>query len=102
MRTLTIQIAPATTTERCCLCDASLSPTSKAELTLTDDGAPVCPSCARQYAPTLVALLDLARVARRVGKIRRHILIPPFEALLDLARAAETYTNTECDGRKAA
>ena len=33
--------------------------------------------------------------AERVGKVCRHILVPPMEALLDLARAAEDYSNTK-------
>jgi len=52
----------------------------------------VCRSCGKKHAPSLAALLDLERVAQRVGRIRRHTLVPPFEALLDLARAAEVYT----------
>jgi hypothetical protein len=40
----------------------------------------------------LLALLNLASVAHRVGQIGRHTISPPLEALLDLARAAENYT----------
>ena len=37
------------------------------------------------------ALLDLACVAERVGRIGRHTLVPSMAVLLELARAAETY-----------
>ena len=50
--------------------------------------------CGRKHAPSLVALLDLAHVAERVGRIGRHTLVPPLDALLALARAAEEYTHT--------
>ena len=41
----------------------------------------------------LVALLDLAHVADKVGRIGRHLLTPSMESLLDLARAAENYSH---------
>jgi hypothetical protein len=53
----------------------------------------VCRPCGKKHAPSLVALLDLAHVAERVGRIGRHTLVPPMGALLDLARAAESYTD---------
>jgi hypothetical protein len=55
----------------------------------TDDT--VCRRCAKRHAPNLLALIDLAHVAERVGKQSRHLLTPPMESLLDLARAAENY-----------
>jgi hypothetical protein len=58
-----------------------------------EDFSPVCHDCARQHAPALAALLELARVAERVGHIGRHTLVPPLGTLLDLARAAENYTH---------
>jgi hypothetical protein len=42
----------------------------------------------------MIALLDLAQTAERVGKSCRHLLTPPMESLLDLARAAENYSHT--------
>jgi hypothetical protein len=53
---------------------------------------PVCRSCGKKGAPTMVALLDLAQTAERVGKTCRVLLTPPMESLLDLAHAAEAYT----------
>jgi hypothetical protein len=59
---------------------------------MMDKEAGVCHSCGKNHAPTLAALLVLAQVARRVGNIGRHTVVPPMEALLDLARAAEEFT----------
>ena len=42
----------------------------------------------------MVALLDLAQTAERVGKSCRRLLTPPMESLLDLAHAAEAYSHT--------
>lgn len=53
----------------------------------------VCRECGKKHAASLVALLDLAGVAQRVGRIGRHSVSPPMTALLDLARAAENYTH---------
>jgi hypothetical protein len=55
---------------------------------------PVCRSCGKKWAPAMIALLDLAHAAERIGKSCRHLLTPPMESLLDLAQAAETYTHT--------
>jgi hypothetical protein len=41
----------------------------------------------------MIALLDLAHAAERVGKRCRHLLTPPMESLLDLAHAAENYSH---------
>jgi hypothetical protein len=54
----------------------------------------VCRDCGKSHAPALAALLDLAHVADRVGRIGRHMLVPPLDALLDLARAAENYNDS--------
>ena len=54
---------------------------------------PVCRSCGKQCAPAMIALLDLAHAAERIGKSCRHLLTPPMESLLDLAHAAENYSH---------
>jgi hypothetical protein len=59
----------------------------------TDEG--VCKECGKRMAPELTALLDLAAVAERVGRIGRHTLVPPMAALLDLARAAEQFAEAK-------
>jgi hypothetical protein len=41
----------------------------------------------------LAALMSLADAAERVGRIGRHMVVPPMTALLDLARAAEHYVH---------
>ena len=55
---------------------------------------PVCRNCGKAHAPQLLALMDLAQAAQRVGKVRRYLLVPPMEALLELASAAEEYTTS--------
>jgi hypothetical protein len=60
-----------------------------------DGEDPVCRACAQRLAPDLVALLDLAHVAERVGRRGRHMLTPSMESLLDLARAAENYSQSK-------
>jgi hypothetical protein len=52
---------------------------------------PVCRACGKKHAPALVALIDLACAAERVGRIKRHTVFPPLASLLDLSRAAEDY-----------
>jgi hypothetical protein len=67
----------------------------KSGLTLSvEKGGPVCRDCGKKHAPNLVALVDLAGTAQRVGRIGKHTLVPPLEALLDLARVAEEYNST--------
>ncbi len=91
MQRLTIGLNHPAADGTCPLCDRPLPPAPDTGLALTDGTAPVCADCGRRHARPLVALLDLARVARRVGTIGRHTVAPPMEALLDLARAAEHY-----------
>lgn len=55
----------------------------------------MCSECARRRAPALAALVELAKAAERVGRIKRHTVSPPLVALLGLARAAETYLNAK-------
>ena len=57
------------------------------------DEEAVCRDCGKKHAPHVVALVDLAHVADRVGKVCRHALVPPMEALLALARAAEDFNH---------
>jgi hypothetical protein len=57
-----------------------------------DHERPVCRTCGKKLAPSMVALLDLAHAAERVARSGRRLLTPPMESLLDLARAAENYS----------
>ncbi len=94
MAELTIALQDETVTDACGLCGTRMAACSGPHLVLANNHEPVCLECGRRHAPSLVALLDLAQVARRVGHIGRHTLVPPLHALLDLARAAEHYTDT--------
>jgi hypothetical protein len=76
----------------CGLCGRDIESPAGPRLFLAENQALICHPCGKKHAPSLVALLDLARVAKRVGHMGRHTLVPPINALLDLARAAEDYT----------
>jgi hypothetical protein len=91
MAHLTIKLGGGAVTEECSLCGKRLGATGGPRLFLDDGEGPVCRECGKLHAPALAALLDLARVAERVGRIGRHTLVPPLHALLDLSRAAEDY-----------
>lgn len=69
------------------------TPLWKKGLQIWQDRDVICRDCAKKTAPHLVALVDLASVAERVGRHSRHLLTPPMEAMLELARAAENYSN---------
>ena len=56
-----------------------------------DSAEPLCLACGRNQAPHLIALLDLAQTADKVGRHSRHLLTPSMKSLLELARAAETF-----------
>jgi hypothetical protein len=91
MATLTIH-SHSPNSNTCALCGRNAKAGSGLRLGLADTDHAVCRDCGKCHAPALVALLDLASVAERVGRIGRHTLVPPMAALLDLARAAEMYT----------
>jgi hypothetical protein len=92
MATLTIKVNQEATKQSCILCGTGTGEAAGPRLFLADSPDAVCRQCGNKHAPSLVALLDLARAAERVGRIGRHTLVPPLGALLDLARAAEDYT----------
>jgi hypothetical protein len=70
-------------------------------LFLAESANLVCHECGKGHAPQLIALLDLARSAKRLGKVCRHTLVPPMESLLALARAAEEYAHSSALQRAA-
>ncbi len=82
------------TTGPCGLCSTLLPGSGGPRLCLAESLAPVCQQCGKKHDPALAALLDMARVADRVGRIGTHTLVPPLAALLDLARVAENYTGS--------
>ena len=78
--------------EFCCPACGTLNIARKGpRLFPVNSAEPICRDCGKRLAPNLVALLDLAHVADKVGRQGRHMLTPPMESLLDLARAAENY-----------
>jgi hypothetical protein len=92
MSDLVIQFNHSCSSDFCCLCGGHATSGEGPQLYRADSGDAVCRNCGKKHAPWLVALLDLAGTAQRVGRIGRHTLVPPLTALLDLARAAEDYT----------
>jgi hypothetical protein len=89
---LTIQLQAEPTTGPCSLCGHESILSDGLTLCLEPGSAFVCRECGKKQAPSLVALLDLAQVASKAGRVARHTLVPSLETLLDLARAAENYT----------
>jgi hypothetical protein len=80
--------------EPCGLCGRLLSAPAGIQLLLAGSATPVCLDCGRKHTPSLAALVHLAEVAVRIGRIHRHSVFPPLTALLDLANAAEKYAQT--------
>ena len=82
--------------QKCCcpICGLSHQGRNGLGLFAEDQNQPLCRSCGKKLAPTMVALLDLAQTAARVGRGCRRLLTPPMESLLDLARAAEDYSSS--------
>jgi hypothetical protein len=91
MTPLAIQLTDRPGTDLCGVCGERAAARPGPRLCLADTWQSVCRRCAQAHAPSLLALLDLGRVAERVGHIGRHTLVPPLNALLDLNRAAEHY-----------
>src|SRR5687768_7859589 len=94
MTQLLVHFSPNASNEPCPLCGQALLAGSGPQLVLAETSQPVCHTCGRKHAPPLVALLHLGEEARRVGRIGRHTVVPPYTALLDLARAADDYIST--------
>lgn len=83
------------TGDKCCpKCNERYAGRCGLGLFTEDHDQPMCRTCGKKWAPTMIALLDLAVTAERVGKSCRHLLTPPMESLLDLAHAAEIYSHT--------
>lgn len=93
MAHLVLRYSPTAGTAPCPLCAQPLSCPPGLQLVIVESALPVCSGCGRQDAPHLAALLGLAEEARRVGRIGRHTVVPPYAALLDLARAADTFSS---------
>jgi hypothetical protein len=92
MAPLKIKLGHRDANDPCGICGKRLSATAGPHLCVGEcPEEAVCRECGKLHAPPLVALLDLARVAERVGRVNRHTLVPPLHTLLDMARAAEDY-----------
>ena len=91
MAHLTIRLDAPHTPSCCGLCGGSTGTAAGPRLADADSEITVCRTCGKRHAPSLVALLDLARVAERVARIGRHTIVPPMGAILDLVKAAEDY-----------
>jgi hypothetical protein len=91
MACLGITFRPSADESCCCLCSKPTASHGGPVLVLGQNS--VCRECGKERAPSLAALLALAQVAERVGRIKRHMLVPPLEALLELAGAAEDYAS---------
>ena len=103
MLTMAIKNTDLTSVTKCGICGRDTADSSGPQLFLSDREAAVCHGCGQKHAPSLAALLRLAQVARRVGRIGRHTVVPPMEALLDLAQAAENFSSAiGTPGRQAA
>ncbi len=94
MERFTIQVVHETSQTPCPECGQLNLVKKGPRLFPVDSEEPLCRDCAKQLAPSLLALLELAHVAERVGRGFRHMLTPPMEALLDLAQAAENYSHS--------
>ena len=89
MSTVVLQCTSAMTSDPCGLCGRPTRCAAGTQLTLAEGAGPVCADCGRRQAPSLVALVHLARAAERVGRMGRHSVFPSMTALLD-ALSAET------------
>lgn len=92
MTNLTIKFLSESGNPWCGLCGDAILTAPGPQPFLNEE--PVCHKCAKRHDPRLVALVDLAHVAERIGKVCRHVLVPPMEALLALSRAAEDFTQS--------
>jgi hypothetical protein len=92
MSNLVIECQRDATDGDCVFCGKFCDSGDGPQLLVAESREVVCRDCGKKRAPSLVALLDLARVAQKVGHIGRHSVSPPLTSLLALARAAENYT----------
>jgi hypothetical protein len=85
----------------CALCTEGMNVETGPQLTTTEQ-APVCVRCGKQHAPSLQALVDLARTAERIGKIAQHTTWLPLKAHLEMAHAAEKFASSLSSQRREA
>jgi hypothetical protein len=102
MNSFVIQLHRDDGNDDCAFCHKSMGPIDGPRLYLADQTGAVCRNCGKRRAPALVALLDLALAAQRVGQIGRHSRTLPLAALFDLAGAAENYSQSAAPQRRLA
>jgi hypothetical protein len=90
MKQLALKYSESSGHAACTLCGDQAELAAGPCLCEAESAQPVCRECGKRSAPHLLALVDLASAADRVGRTCRFV-VPPMEALLDLARAAENY-----------
>ena len=86
-----IVIASSDCSACCSTCGNAALWGSGPRIVSSDTAEPMCRDCGRDHAPHLIALLDLAQTADKVGRHSRYLLTPTMKSLLELARAAETF-----------
>ena len=92
MTPLVIKVVDVPQEGLCVLCGRATEPRRGPQLGTSDRAGAVCRDCGRRSAPALSALLDLAEVSGRVGRISQHTRPGvPMASLLELARASEVY-----------
>jgi hypothetical protein len=92
MLQLGLQCRDESSHEVCAMCGKTILVAAGHQLRTVDRFDAVCADCGGKHAPSLAALVDLARTAERVSRMGRNSVFPPLSALLDLASAAEKYT----------
>ncbi len=94
MERFTIRFVSASSHSSCPMCGQGQHGRQGPCVFAEDHDTPLCRPCGKKMVPSMVALLDLALAAEKVGRLCRHLLTPPMASLLDLARAAENYSET--------
>ena len=94
MERFTIRFVSASSHSSCPMCGQGQHGRQGPGVFAEDHDTPLCRPCGKKMVPSMVALLDLALAAEKVGRLCRHLLTPPMASLLDLARAAENYSET--------
>jgi hypothetical protein len=87
-----IILAEAATEGNCSVCGQATGQPAGPRLAVAESFALLCDDCGRKHAPALWALLDLANLAKRVGRIGCHVRTSfPLGAILDLLSVSEKY-----------
>lgn len=101
MTTFIMRMSDGAAGAACAVCGHAVPPRAGPQLCVSETLAAVCGGCGRKHAPALTALIDLARVAERVGHAsRRNPLRLPVAMLLEMTRISEDFcTSLAPEGR---